>query len=285
MKKKFEKKDKSDSIQSNNTNNGSKMFNKWNEFWEEKQDAELIRIFRIIFYSLFTYLSFQSISSTAKYGIEGFNVPQIEILQRILFPTTEIMLTLRIIQFLLSISCLFNVDTLVERTLLTSIFGYCYFISQLDNYQHHYLLFWILLMMNLIDVKKIKSQENQAIKISCWQIKLLTIKLSIVYFWTVMVKLDRSWIFGGYLKDIVSPRFRFYTESFLSKAGFVDSSLFWSFSSFSTILAEIILILGYQTKNQLLKSISFFTSILLHLVFELRFLFFFNLFFFFFFFN
>lgn len=89
-------------------------------------------------------------------------------------------------------------------------YGYAYFMSQHDTYQHHYLLLIMLIVTACfprIDAASAiapPDDDNPAPpRISAWAYTLLAVQVAIVYLWTAIAKFDGAWLSGHTVRRIV----------------------------------------------------------------------------------
>lgn len=69
----------------------------------------------------------------------------------------------------------FGVSAFWEKHIIAFLYGVSYFISQIDDYQHHYLLVFVYVLMSFLDI------EQNTKYVFSWVIRLLTIQV-IYYF-------------------------------------------------------------------------------------------------------
>ncbi len=77
---------------------------------------------------------------------------------------------------------------------LTVLYGYAYFSSRSDGYQHHYLIAWLLLLCCAV------PWGTKSERVRSWGIGLLYAQISIVYLFTAITKLDHWWLNGWALQ-------------------------------------------------------------------------------------
>jgi len=72
------------------------------------------------------------------------------------------------------------------------IYNWLYFGSQLDSYQHHYLIAMLLILACFVP-------WQGAGPVKSWALRLMLVELGIVYLWAAISKLDPLWLDGGAL--------------------------------------------------------------------------------------
>ena len=76
--------------------------------------------------------------------------------------------------------------------LATVIYSWLYFGSQLDSYQHHYLVAMLLVIACFVPWQP--AVELDAVR--TWALRLLLVELAIVYLWAAISKIDPLWLDG-----------------------------------------------------------------------------------------
>lgn len=120
----------------------------WHTFWFEFRVSPLkLRLFRIGLFSVLALDAWNQIKHAPRYGAGGFNVSHIPQLDWLLpMPTRAGLLIVFILQAFLAARVVFGVAVGTSIKLITALYAYAYFISQLDSYQHHYFVFLVLLL-------------------------------------------------------------------------------------------------------------------------------------------
>ena len=65
-------------------------------------------------------------------------------------------------------------------------------------------------------------------------------KVSIVYVWTAICKMDSSWLNGITLSTVPSPYFKYLLKTVANTSG-IDIDIFWKIFSIGTIFLELLL--------------------------------------------
>jgi hypothetical protein len=90
--------------------------------------------------------------------------------------------------------------TRVVLPIVTVLYGWAYFSSQLDSYQHHYLM-WLLLVILCFaprepDPLPKGASEGAQRTVTSWAFRLALVQCSIVYLWAAIAKIDSLWLDG-----------------------------------------------------------------------------------------
>lgn len=172
---------------------------RYQRFW---LDFELDRIklvwFRILFFALVGIDAFLQIEHAPRYGAGGFNVSHAPWLEGLLpEPGRELMLAVYLVQALLAFYMVFGLGGRLTVALITTLYGYAYFVSQLNSYQHHYLMFLVLVVLCFVPWRQLRDPERA--RVQSWALRLVLVQIAVVYAWAAVSKLDGRWIDGSTL--------------------------------------------------------------------------------------
>jgi hypothetical protein len=175
----------------------------WNRYWFEcAVSRSKLNLFRLVFFTVLAVDCFLDVSHAPRYGAGDFNVSHLPWLDPILpLPTRAGFLIGCVLGSYLALQVAFGVATAVSVRLLTVLFGYRYFISQLDSYQHHYLVFLLLVVSCMVpwdDARRRRDAGDTTIR--HWAIRLLVVQVAIVYLWAAISKMTPQWIDGTALQ-------------------------------------------------------------------------------------
>ena len=111
-----------------------------------------------------------------------------------LIPSGKVVSTLFFFSMFVILIWVFDIRWSFSIPTVTAIYGYIYFSSRIDNYQHHYMIFFVLLVLSF------HRQGKQ------WPVRLLCCFVGIVYFWTAITKLTGpDWRTGELTKVLIGP--------------------------------------------------------------------------------
>eukprot|EP01112_Ceratiomyxa_fruticulosa_P009258 TRINITY_DN2411_c0_g1_i4.p1 TRINITY_DN2411_c0_g1~~TRINITY_DN2411_c0_g1_i4.p1 ORF type:complete len:553 (-),score=47.66 TRINITY_DN2411_c0_g1_i4:1444-3102(-) len=212
-------------------------------FWYEYSVSPVqMRIFRLFFFLVFAVDSFERISRGFRFVLPNqplFLLPHIPyIFSYLPLPTCEVVTFCWIASFFLSIRVAFGLGSRVEVISLMVFRGYTTFVSQTDNYQHHYLVFLILVILSTVDWSQFDAAKGTKI-VNSWQIKLLLFQVSLVYFWTGITKVNVDWLKGEIMPLTVGPDFSEFISTYSS----------WALLSISTVAIEFLLCVLFQIRK------------------------------------
>jgi hypothetical protein len=150
------------------------------------------------------------VNHAGRYGAGGFNVPHLPGLPG---PGREAYLFCQC-----AIACLASVVAVgaggrLVPAALSLLYGWCYFGSQLDSYQHHYLV-WLLITLwcfapppaTLGASPPPAAAPPTAVRSSA--LRLILLQLAILYLWAAISKLDEKWIDGAALSQQIGGLLR-----------------------------------------------------------------------------
>lgn len=165
----------------------------WNRFWAFELAWVKWQVFRFAFFALLSIDAFLQLAHAPRYGAGGFNVQHL--------PGAPLPEPGRpSITFVHASLCLLFAliaQGVLPRLLLplaTTLYGWAYFSSQLDAYQHHYLV-WLLLVLACF----VPRAPDPHGRITSWAVRLMLVQLAIVYLWAAISKLTPLWLDGSAL--------------------------------------------------------------------------------------
>jgi tetratricopeptide (TPR) repeat protein len=179
-------------------------------FWfDVNVPPQVLRLFRLAFFAVLALDMWLEIAHAPRYGAGGFNVSHLPALDGIL-PALGRPAAAVLFGAGAALAALIAFGG-VRRTLLvplTALFGVFYFSSQLDSYQHHYLMFLVLVILCFADWGPASRGG--------WPLRLLLVQLSIVYFYAALSKLGPDWRHGTVLATQVSAE---WARAFIERMG------------------------------------------------------------------
>jgi len=141
------------------------------------------------------------------------------------------------------------------------LFSYIYFGNRIDSYQHRYLvciiLFYLMMIWNFYDNYRMRSFWSQCLQLN----------IAIVYFWTLVVKLDYAFLSGEVFKYHMN-RFSI-THEFYRDLVFIPTYIFSS-AAVAVVIMEFLLcclwiVCVFKNNNKYLKIVTIILALLLHI--------------------
>ncbi len=196
-------------------------------FWTEYRVApEVLALFRLLFFGVLAVDMWLQVQHAPRYGAGDFNVSHLPALDAHLpVLTRPAMAFLYIVQAYLAALVALGGGGRAALIALTSLFGVTYFSSQLDSYQHHYLMFLVLLVLCFVrwEAAPEPAKKGAPPPPGAWPVRLVLVQLSILYFYAAVAKMDALWwdgrvmqlqISAGWARDLIE---RVGGFSFVSK--------------------------------------------------------------------
>lgn len=158
--------------------------------------ASKLVVFRVAFFSVVGLDAWLQVAHAPRYGAGDFNVSHLPALEAFL-PALQrpTVLVLYLLQGYLALRIALGGTTRLALGLLTALYGVTYFGSQLDSYQHHYLVFLVLLLACFVPWRGEGEERGSEVR-SSWAARLVIVQVSIVYLWTAIAKIDPLWLNG-----------------------------------------------------------------------------------------
>jgi hypothetical protein len=172
---------------------------RWSRYWFAFEvPAATLRRFRALFFGLVAVDAWMQVAHAPRYGAGGFNVSHLPGLDGLMpMPGRTLMLLVYLLQSYLAARIALGATARWMTVSLAGLFGYSYFVSQLNSYQHHYLLFLLLALAGAVPWPS-RSPDGGA-PVRSWAVRLMIVQLSVLYAWTTVAKLDAQWLSGSVL--------------------------------------------------------------------------------------
>ena len=238
-------------------------------------DAKL-KLFRFGFFFVFAIDAWMQIGNAPRYGFGDFNVGHFPFLDGIVpMPTRSSMSVVYGLQVLLGLRIALGGASRASYIALATLFAGGYFISQLNSYQHHYLLALALALLAAFpwpdlpkraseSKAKSRAKESKAksrakeskVKQSVWPVRMLLVALSVMYLFAAIAKLDGEWLDGSTLQRQISEG---WIRDLLEGMG-------WRTAATFTILVEVALAIMIHART--LWPLAIAVGLSMHLGFE-----------------
>ncbi len=174
------------------------------EYWYEFDVSQAkLSVFRVAFFSLVAFDAWRQTEHMARYGTNGFNVSHMPWLDAVLpMPSSSGILIVYLLQAYLAARVVLGIAVPISVKLLTALYGYSYFISQVDSYQHHYFVFLLLVISCFVPWQPQTARDDAdktppgAQLVKTWAVRLLLVQMAVLYGWATMTKLDPLWLNG-----------------------------------------------------------------------------------------
>ncbi|MEM7247606.1 MAG: HTTM domain-containing protein [Acidobacteriota bacterium] len=228
----------------------------WTRFFDDMPlDAGCVRFFRVTFFTLVAIDVWRRLASSAIYGADGFNVTHLTPIEAWMpTPNVAVVVALRFLQLGLAVRMAWGPAPRWVVPLLATSYGATYFISRLDGYQHHYLIFLLLVILSFVDWSRPTAKS--------WPFRLLLVQLSITYLCTAVTKMDPLWVDGTLLSQQVSGETLQWLTAFTAAKAGRALQHGWALSAVTVLVAELFLVLALQVRR--LQPLAWMLGMVLH---------------------
>jgi hypothetical protein len=155
---------------------------------------------RFWFFGLLAADAFLQLRHAPRYGAGGFNVSHLPFTDagpgRVAVGASYLLLAS------LFGAIALGVGSRLTVALAAAIYAWVYFGSQLDSYQHHYLVAMVLIVAIGVPWFRPRGTPRAAGEdpVASWAVRLILLELAIVYLWAAISKLDARWLDGSTLR-------------------------------------------------------------------------------------
>jgi hypothetical protein len=162
---------------------------RWERFWLYELSWVKWCTFRFAFFGLLAVDAVLQLPHAPRYGAGGFNVqhlPGAPLPEPGRISITFVHAALSLLFALVAQGIL----TRVTLPLVTILYGWAYFSSQLDAFQHHYLVFLLLVCCCFV------PHAPTSRFVTSWAVRLALVQVGIVYLWAAISKMTPLWLDG-----------------------------------------------------------------------------------------
>ena len=149
---------------------------------------------RFIVFMLLAVDAATQVSHAPRYGAGDFNVAQLPFMDviapgRFLYGGAQLLLAY------VFVMVAFGVATRVLVPVGAAIYAWLYLSSQLDSYQHHYLVALVLVIASFVPWQR-PAGATPEMPVRTWAVRLILVQLAIMYVWAAISKMDLAWVDG-----------------------------------------------------------------------------------------
>lgn len=216
----------------------------WDRFWFGfAVESGQLALFRVVFFGLVGLDAWLELVHAPRYGAGGFNVPHFGFLAALPAPPRQALVVLNVVQLFLSALLASGAGGRRANAALAAVFGATYFCSQLDSYQHRYLLFLLLLVTSFHDWRPASTLRPRA-PVPSWALRLVLVQMSVVYLWAAFTKLHPLWLDGTLMSRQVQARwFQESVAQVAERLGSAPATL-WAGLASGVLVTELALAVG-----------------------------------------
>jgi hypothetical protein len=194
--------------------------------------AKLV-VLRVVVFAVLALDALLQISHAPRYGAGGFNVAHLPLFD-LIAPGRALYATGQLVSAYLLVLAACGVATRVVLPIATALYAWLYFGSHLDSYQHHYLVFLLLVLSCAVPWQR-PPDATPATPVRSWALRLVLLQLAIVYLWAAISKLSPAWLDGRTLDAQMHGRAERMIESTIGMSGAA-----WLIVSVELVLASTI---------------------------------------------
>ena len=177
-----------------------------------------LAVVRVVLFGLLAVDAFLQLSRAPRYGAGDFNVGHFPFLDGIAPGRTGYEVGKLLGTYLFALAAL-GIATRLVLPIAAALYAWLYFGSQLDGYQHHYLVALLVAIACFVPWERppdatpatpvrtpgaASEGVRGAAMVRTWAVRLILVQLGIVYLWTAIAKMDPAWISGHTLDDQLS---------------------------------------------------------------------------------
>jgi len=149
---------------------------------------------RALLFGMLALDALLQIRHAPRYGAGGFNVAQVFGLDA-LAPNRITYGIAQLVESYLFVVAAFGIATRVVVPVAAGLYGWLYFASELDGYQHHYLVAMILVVACFVPWTA-PPEARADTPVRSWALRLLLVEIAIMYLWAAISKLEPAWLDG-----------------------------------------------------------------------------------------
>ncbi|MCX5745387.1 MAG: HTTM domain-containing protein [Proteobacteria bacterium] len=153
-----------------------------------------LAIGRVVLFGLLAADALLAIRHAPRYGAGGFNVAQLAGLDG-LGPTHASYAITQLGLAYLFVLAACGIATRYVVPIAAAGYAWLYFGSQLDSYQHHYLVVMLLVIGSAIPWQR-PAGATARTPVRSWALRLFLVQLAILYLWAAISKMTPAWLDG-----------------------------------------------------------------------------------------
>ncbi len=158
--------------------------------------AKLVAV-RLVVFGLLAIDAFLQLRHAPRYGAGDFNVGHLPFLHGLGPGRAGYELGQLIETYLFALAAL-GVATRLVLPIAAALYAWLYFGSQLDSYQHHYLVAIVVAIACFVPWQR-PADAAPATGVRSWALRLILVQLAIMYLWAAISKIDPAWTSGATL--------------------------------------------------------------------------------------
>jgi hypothetical protein len=194
---------------------------------------------RILVFGVLALDAVLQLRHAPRYGVGGFDVAQLGFLDglgptRVSFGACEL-----VISACLTFAAL-GVATRVVLPIATALYAWVYFGSQVDSYQHHYLVVVLLAIACFVPWQR-STGTTAATPIATWAVRLILVQLAILYLWAAISKMNPAWLDGRTLARQLGAASGTSLDRLPMLSRAVEQTVGWGACAVGVMVCELVL--------------------------------------------
>ena len=213
------------------------------DYWLREGTPERALALRFAFFGVLALDQWAQLAHLARYGAGNFNVSHLQFLDGVIpVPERGLMVGLVLLQIVLAVRCALGIRLRLSAPLLAGGYAVTYFWSQLDSYQHHYL---VVVLVFVFGAAVLLEPSDDTLP--PWSLRLVRWILAIMYLYAAIAKMEPAWLDGTTLRSALSSEWGQQAAQSLAQAMGVElldvlSSGAWAAVGMELVLAVTLLI-------------------------------------------
>ena len=163
-------------------------------------------VVRFVIFGLLSVDALLQISHAPRYGAGGFNVAHLPGLDALGAGRASFAIVQLVIAAALAFAAL-GVATRIVVPIAAALYAWIYFGSQLDSYQHHYLVSLVLLLACFVPWRR-PADAAPSTPVRSWAMRLILVEIGIMYLWAAVSKMDAAWLDGRTIDQQIAGAMR-----------------------------------------------------------------------------
>lgn len=193
---------------------------------------------RVIVFALLALDALEQIAHAPRYGAGNFNVAQLPLLDAIAPGRAGYAIGQLVLAYGFVLAAC-GVATRYVLPIAAAIYGWLYFSSHLDSYQHHYLVWLLLVLACFVPWQRPGDDAPPATRVRSWALRLMLVQLGILYLWAAVSKMNGAWVDGTTLAGQMSGSVR----------SLIGASVGMKGAAWLVIVAELVLAFTVWSKR------------------------------------
>jgi hypothetical protein len=167
--------------------------------------AKLVAV-RFVLFGLLAIDAFLQLSHAPRYGAGDFNVGHLPFLHDLGPGRAGYEIGQLIVAYLFVLAAL-GVATRLVLPIAAALYAWLSFGSQLDSYQHHYLVALVVAFACFVPWQRPADAAPET-PVRSWAVRLILVQLGIMYLWAAISKMDPAWTSGRTLDTVLTGSVR-----------------------------------------------------------------------------